>query len=152
MKESATAAQNPTIIKMVDQALTVLDTLRMSRESLGVNEIAKMCGINPSTTFRILKTLEVNGWAFQCSDRRYIVGEKIGFVIEKNNLYLALKEVSSFVMNRYTEKYNQAMNLTVREGLVAIFYSSPAPKPCRLYSALYSDLPFMHAQAENSVV
>ena len=143
MKESATAAQNPTIIKMVDQALTVLDTLRMSRESLGVNEIAKMCGINPSTTFRILKTLEVNGWAFQCSDRRYIVGEKIGFVIEKNNLYLALKEVSSFVMNRYTEKYNQAMNLTVREGARCYILQQSRTKNLVDYiPALYSDLPF----------
>lgn len=143
MKESATAAQNPTIIKMVDQALTVLDTLRMSRESLGVNEIAKMCGINPSTTFRILKTLEVNGWAFQSSDRRYIVGEKIGFVIEKNNLYLSLKEVSSFVMNRYTEKYNQAMNLTVREGARCyILQQSRTKKLVDYIPALYSDLPF----------
>lgn len=141
MKESA--VQNTTTIKMVDQALTVLDTLRMSRESLGVNEIAKLCEINPSTTFRILKTLETNGWVFQCSDRRYIVGEKIGFVIEKNNLYLALKEVASFVMNRYTEKHNQAMNLTVREGSRCYILQQSRTKNLVDYiPALYSDLPF----------
>ena len=34
---------------------------------------------------------------------------------EKNNLYLALKEVAAITMNRYTQKYDRAMNLIVRE-------------------------------------
>ena len=108
--------QNIQTIKAVEQALGVLDTLRTERRRLGVNEIAKMCGISPSTTFRILKTLEAGGWVFQCSDKRYITGQKISFVMEKNNIYLALKDVASFVMNRYSDKYNQAMNLIVRES------------------------------------
>ena len=108
--------QNVETIKMVDRALTVLDRLRIERKPLGVNEIAKKCGFNPSTTFRILKTLELNGWVFHCSDRNYIAGQKLSFVIEKNNLYLALKDVASFVMERYAKKHNQAMNLMVREG------------------------------------
>ncbi|NLC12214.1 MAG: IclR family transcriptional regulator [Firmicutes bacterium] len=135
--------QSVTTIKMVDQALKVLDTLRMSRKSLGVNEIAKICGIGPSTTFRILKTLEVNGWVFQCSDRRYIAGQKLSFVLEKNNLYLALKEVASFVMERYTAKFQQAMNLTVREGTRCYILQQSRTKNLVDYiPPLYSELPF----------
>ena len=52
--------QNVRNIKMVDRALEVLDILRKERSPLGVNEIAKSCELNPSTAFRILKTLEVN--------------------------------------------------------------------------------------------
>ena len=62
------ANQNPETIKMLDNALMILDALRVGSKKLGVNEIAKQCGINPSTAFRILKTLEVNGWVFQCGD------------------------------------------------------------------------------------
>lgn len=108
--------QNVETIKMLDKALSVLDTLRTAKERLGVNEIAKRCDLNPSTTFRILKTLEVNGWAFQCSDDRYLIGQKVSFVTEKNNLLLALKDVASLTMNRYTSELHQAMNLIVRDG------------------------------------
>lgn len=108
--------QNVETIKMVDRALEVLDILRKERSPLGVNEIAKNCELNPSTAFRILKTLEVNGWVYQCMDGRYITGQKISFVIEKNNLYLALKEVAELTMSRCTEENRQAMNLVVREG------------------------------------
>lgn len=108
--------QNVETIKMLDKALAVLDTLRTSKERLGVNEIAKRCELNPSTTFRILKTLEVNGWAFQYSDDRYLIGQKVSFVTEKNNLLMALKDVASLTMNYYTDQLHQAMNLIVRDG------------------------------------
>lgn len=110
------AQNNIETIKMLDKALSVLETLRTSKVRLGVNEIAKRCDLNPSTTFRILKTLEVNGWVFQCSDDRYLIGQKISFVTEKNNLFLALKDIASFTMNRYTGQLHQAMNLIVRDG------------------------------------
>lgn len=135
--------QNVQTIKAVDQALMVLDILRKERKRLGVNEIAKLCGLGPSTTFRILKTLEVNGWAFQCSDRRYIAGQKLSFVMEKDNLYLALKDVASFVMNRYTAKYSKAMNLVVREGARCyILQQSRTRNLVDYIPPLYSELPF----------
>ena len=128
---------------MVDRALSVLDTLRIGSKRLGVNEIAKVCGISPSTAFRILKTLEVNGWVFQCGDGRYIAGQKLSFVIEKNNLFLALKEVSSFVMDRMTKEHGQAMNLIVRDGPHCYILQQSRTKNLVDYvPPLYSDLPF----------
>lgn len=135
--------QTTETIKMVDRALNVLDTLRTERKRLGVNEIAKLCDISPSTTFRILKTLEANGWVYQCNDDRYIVGQKISFVMEKNNLYLALKEIAAFVMERYTAKYGQAMNLIVREGAHCyILQQSRTRNLVDYVPPLYAELPF----------
>lgn len=108
--------QNTDTIKMLDRALNILDTLRMSREPIGVNDIAKQCSLSPSTAFRILKTLETNGWVYQCNDDRYITGQKLSFMTERNNLYLALKEVAAVTMNQYTQKYGRAMNLIIREN------------------------------------
>lgn len=106
----------PTTIKMVENAFSVLDILHSSPEPLGVNEIAKKSGLSVSTAFRILKTLGKTGWAFQLSDDRYITGRKISFVTEKTNLYLALSDVSFFIMQEYTDRYNRAMNLMIREN------------------------------------
>jgi DNA-binding IclR family transcriptional regulator len=135
--------QSVETIKMVDRAMKVLDKLRIERKCLGVNEIAKQFGFNPSTTYRILKTLEMNGWVFQCSDGCYIAGEKLSFVIEKNNLYLALKDVASFVMERSTNKHNKAMNLTVREGVHCYILQQSRTKNLVDYiPSLSSDLPY----------
>lgn len=113
---AATETATPTTIKMVENALSVLDVLHDSQEPLGANEIAKRCHLSVSTAFRILKTLEKTGWAFQLSDDRYITGRKISFVTEKTSLYLALSDISFFIMQDYTLRYNRAMNLMVREN------------------------------------
>ena len=105
-----------TTIKMVDNALKVLDVLRGLQDRIGVNEIAKQTGLNPSTTYRILKTLTVNGWAFQFSDDRYLPGEKLTFSTEKTNFHLALSDVAWFIMKEYSDRYNRALNLMVREN------------------------------------
>ena len=123
--------------------MTVLDLLRTSKERLGVNEIAKRCELSPSTAFRILKTLEVTGWVFQLSDDRYIPGQKISFVTEKNNLYMALRDVAYFVMNECTAKVGQAMNLMVREGIhCTILQQSRTGKLIEYVPPLYTNLPF----------
>ncbi len=103
-------------IKALDRALAVLDVLMSSRQPMGVNEIAKVCQVNLSTTFRILKTLEAGGWVYQCMDDRYIIGGKVSFMTEKDSFYLALKEVSYYIMNRLSEMEGQALNLVVRQN------------------------------------
>jgi len=137
------ADNNNETIKVVDRALTIVDKLRSEKKALGVNEIAKQCGFPPSSTFRILKTLEMQGWVFQLSDDTYITGEKLSFVLEKDNLYLALKDVAAFVMERYSKKHNKAMNLLVRQG--AKCYILQQSRTDRLFDyipPLYSELPF----------
>lgn len=128
---------------MVDNALTVLDLLRVSKGSLGVNEIAKQCHLTASTTCRILKTMEAAGWAFQTNDDRYIAGQKISFVTEKDNLYLALREVALYVMKEYTAQYDQAMNLLVRDGAYCtILQQSRTNKLMDYTPPLRTTLPF----------
>jgi DNA-binding IclR family transcriptional regulator len=145
-------SQNGETIKMLEHALSVLDLLRNRREPVGVNEIAKACHLNPSTTFRILKTLERSGWVFQFNDRRYITGQKISFVTEQTNLYLALREVAQFVMAEYTEKYGQAMNLIVREGdHCTILQQSRTKKFIDYIPPLFSNLP-IYASAGGKIL
>ena len=134
---------NAETIKMVEKALSVLDLLRTEKSPLGVNEIAKKCELNPSTAYRILTTLETCGWVFQLSDNLYILGQKNGFVTEKNNLYLALRDVGYLVMREYTEKYGRAMNLIIRDGVhCTIIQQSRTGKLIEYIPPLYSNLPF----------
>ena len=108
--------QSVDTIKMVENAMSVLDLLRLSKEPLGVNQIAKQCDLSPSTTYRILKTLEITGWVYQFSDDRYGAGQKISFVTSKNNFYMALRDAAKFIMIDCTARHGMAMNLMVRNG------------------------------------
>lgn len=109
-------AEKSETIKMVENAMTVLDVLRTTRDSIGVNSIAKLCNLTPSTAHRILKTLEMTGWAYQLSDDTYTTGQKLGFVTSRNNFYLALRDAAKMIMEECTGKYGMAMNLIVRNG------------------------------------
>ena len=72
-------------VQALERGLKILELLMQEKRPMGVNEIAKCQGITPSAAYRILKTLETNGWSFQMSDDKYIPGEKLSYVTEKNN-------------------------------------------------------------------
>lgn len=81
-------------VQALERGLKILELLMQEKRPMGVNEIAKCQGITPSAAYRILKTLEATGWSFQMSDDKYIPGEKLSYVTEKNNFHLALAEVA----------------------------------------------------------
>lgn len=113
--KTAKSASSPDTIKIVERAFCLLNILREKDACYGVNELARMSGISPSTAYRILKTIEKMGWVFQLRDDRYILGEKACFVTERDNLFLALRDVAGLIMQKYTDEYNQSMNLIVRD-------------------------------------
>lgn len=102
-------------VKVLEKALTLLDLLRGATEPLGVNEIARSCGMSPATAFRFLKTLLNYGWVYQNTEEKYTLGAKITAVTEKKSFFLTLKEVSYFIMSRLSESEREAMNLVVRD-------------------------------------
>lgn len=103
-------------IKVLERALNVLGELRKEKGPIGVNDLAKRCGLNLSTVFRVVKTLEASGWVHQLSDDKYIPGQKFFFETERSNFYLALRDVAYPIMCRRTAQEGQAMNLCVRNG------------------------------------
>ena len=130
-------------IKMVENAMAVLDLLRTSRESLGISAIAKSCGLTPSTTHRIVKTLEMTGWVYQLSDDNYVAGQKLSFVTSKNSFYLALRDAAKTVMEKFTAHYGMAMNLIVREGIKCEIIEQSLTKSIINYvPPIHSFLPF----------
>lgn len=138
-----TVEKNTEMISMLGNTMNVLDYLIEANGSLGVNEIAKKCELSPSTCFRILKTLEASGWAFQLSDDRYIPGETIRFLTADNNSFIALQEVSTVIMEYYAKKYHQPMNLMVLDGdSVFVLQQARTENILDYISPKYSRVPF----------
>lgn len=136
-------AQKAETIKMLESAMGVLDLLRTSKTPMGVNAVAKQCELNPSTSFRILKTLEKTGWVYQMDDDRYIPGHKLSFVTEKNNFYMALGDAAKFIMEDCTAHHGLAMNLIVRSGADCVILQQSLTKSIINYvPPLHSALPY----------
>ena len=91
-------------VQALERGLKILELLMQEKRPMGVNEIAKCQGITPSAAYRILKTLEATGWSFQMSDDKYIPGEKLSYITEKNNFHLALAEVAYPIMQELTAR------------------------------------------------
>lgn len=102
-------------VQALERGLHILELLMQTRQAMGVSEIAKQQGLTLSAAFRILKTLEANGWIFQLSDDKYIPGEKLSYVTERNNFHMALSEVAYPIMQELTDQEMLPMNLVVRQ-------------------------------------
>ena len=101
-------------IKALDKAMLVLDFIRESPAPVGVNEIARQCALNITTTFRILQTLKEGKWVYQDKNEKYRIGTKLSFMTPNNNFHAALQEVAYYTMQAMTAKTSHAMNLVVR--------------------------------------
>lgn len=144
--------KNTTSIQTLSRAMVLFDELYDSDVPLGVNELAKQCDMNPSTAFRILKTLMQGGWVYQREDDQYIISPRFSFITERKGFYFALKEISAFTMNRITTQETQAMNLSVlKDRTCIVLQQSRTTKLIDLIPPVNSVLPF-HASASGKVI
>ena len=58
-------------VKALEKALCVLDAVRDADSPLGVNEIAKICGMSAATVYRMLRTMRSHGWVYQDENEKY---------------------------------------------------------------------------------
>ncbi|OHD23947.1 MAG: hypothetical protein A2Y38_12020, partial [Spirochaetes bacterium GWB1_59_5] len=64
-------------IQSVDRALSILECFTMERQELGVSELSRLLGLNKSTAFGLLSTLERRGYLQQNSENgKYSLGLK----------------------------------------------------------------------------
>ena len=102
-------------VKALEKALCVLDAVRDADSPLGVNEIAKICGMSAATVYRMLRTMRSHGWVYQDENEKYTVGYKISLATFGTSFRLAMRETAYHVMARLSESEHEAMNLVVRD-------------------------------------
>ncbi len=63
-------------VQYVDRILDVLETLAHSPSPVGLNELSTMAGINKTTVYRILSSLQRRHYVQQTSQQQYTLGPK----------------------------------------------------------------------------
>lgn len=107
-------------IAAVDRALSVLEILSQ-RGELGVTEIATELCMTKSLVFRILHTLEVRGYVAKDSVRSlYGLGYRAWHLGDEAAKQRGLLRIAEPVMEDLRDRFNESVNLLVRDGLNAL--------------------------------
>ena len=102
--------------RLVVRTLLIMETIAYNANPLGINQLAKLTGLNTTTAFRICKTLCNYGWLTQDSAGRYYIGINAYLVGKKYNIYDDLVLVSAEPMKTLAKNVKQPVNLMAVKG------------------------------------
>ncbi len=107
-------------IAAVDRALSVLEILSQ-RGEIGVTEIANELAMTKSLVFRILNTLEARGYVAKDNMRSlYGLGYRAWHLGDEAAKQRGLLRVAEPLMEELRDRFNESVNLIVRDGLNAL--------------------------------
>jgi len=144
------------LLKSLNKALKVLDII-IVREELSLTEICGITGLDKTSAFKILYTLERRGFVTKTPDTRYRIGEKItnygGLRSERRNIVdvaavhlralssvtgqtctMAILNANGRTMNIFVELGKASDHIPARVGLELDAYSVPMGKVLLAYS------------------
>ena len=105
-KENTPGSEDRYFSRAVNNALRILDLLKGERAPLGLSDITRKTGINKSSAFRFLYTLEVTGRIIRDDTGRYSVsgpGLDYASIVSAEELIKAALPHMKGLRSRYTE-------------------------------------------------
>jgi IclR family acetate operon transcriptional repressor len=109
-----------TSVASVARALALLDEVAGSDSGLGVNELARRIGVNPSTASRLLVTLEAAGFVERSPEGPYRLGLKLVALSDRVLGQLDVRERARPWLTWLVEETGETATLSVPGGGEAI--------------------------------
>ena len=111
----------PTLINSLARGIQILRLLASQTGSSGVTEVAEHLGVDPSTAYRLLSTLEVQGFVSQDSTtKKYALGYGVLEVTSGLLRRLSVVEVSQPHLFALTTKLGESSHVAVRDRQFAV--------------------------------
>ena len=107
-------------VASVARALALLDEVARSDSGLGVNELARRIGVNPSTASRLLATLEADGFVERSPEGPYRLGLKLVELSDRVLGQLDVRERARPWLTWLVEETGETATLSVPGGGQAI--------------------------------
>lgn len=108
-------AEGPTLIKSVRRALRLVETVASSPQPLNAKTLSCKTGIPLSTTYHLLRTLVVEGYLVATTDRRYVLGDRIGEVTREGRNGAVVGKIVD-AMAELRQSTRRAVYLSLRDG------------------------------------
>lgn len=108
------------LIGSLTKGLIIMETL-LKRDKMGVTEFSKVLGVNKSSAYRLLSTLEERGFVEQESaSGKYKLGMKMAQFRTKVLDGMELRDISQPFLKRLTERTNEASSICVLSNNLGI--------------------------------
>ncbi|BDH60674.1 IclR family transcriptional regulator [Lysinibacillus sp. PLM2] len=101
-------------VQSVDRALELLEIVASSEHSISILELIEKTGLNRTTVWRLLKTLENRGFVEKDEvTNNYRIGVKLYQLVKSNDSYSYLLKTVQPYMEKLCETYNETVILSV---------------------------------------
>ena len=121
--DSAGAEASPRRIQSVDRAIDLLKAVSATRTPRTVGELADTCGLNRSTAWRLLMTLEHHGLIDRdAATQRYVIGYEVLRLAASASAHELIASRARPIMDRLAQDSEETVSLVVLtpRGVVAI--------------------------------
>ncbi len=120
--ELNTNSGNANIIQSVDRALRILEGFSLKEKELGVTEISKRTGLNKSTCFGLIQTLQNRGYLEQNSENgKYRLGLKVFVLGQIFEASLELRVLAKPYLEELVDKTKETVHLVIRNKHEAVY-------------------------------
>jgi DNA-binding IclR family transcriptional regulator len=109
------------MINSLARGLQILSMLAESDVPLGVTEVAERLGVDPSTSYRLLATLENHRFVLQETNKKYALGFGILDIAAGLNRRLNLAAVAMPSLTTLTKKSGETSHIAIAVGTSAVF-------------------------------
>lgn len=133
-----TAPQGPQVLKSVSLALRVMEELSAAPSDVGVSELSRRLGVSKATVYRLLTTLESQGFARQNPDTaRYGLGAALRRIAHASVLEFDLAADARSFLDELRDVSGHTVHLAVLEGTEAVYVARAASgNPIQVASAV----------------
>lgn len=141
----------------LDKALKLIDFFIKEEKPIGLSELSRMSGTPKATVYRILTTLEENGYLNRVDsgdDRgKYRLGFKfieVGKIVSEN---MELRKIALPYMKELGQKTMENVQLIAPVGDEAIYIEKvESPHPVRLYTRVGRRVPFYGGACSRAIL
>lgn len=103
-------------VPAIERVNNVLTLIAKEPNKLKLMEISKISGINKSSLFSIMNTLEELGWVYKEADQTYTLGPQLGYLGAKYNQQFDLTKVFEQEAAKTVQIIGETIQLSVLDG------------------------------------
>ena len=114
-------------IQVIDRGALLLDAISRYSKPVKLKVLSADTGLHPSTAHRILHSLIDNRFVSRDDEGNYSLGQR--FLQLSNRLHTDsdIRAVALPYMKKLRDKFDETVNLTIREGDVVIYFEKVTP-------------------------
>ena len=130
-------------VQTLDRTLDIIELLALSREGMGVSEIAQKISLHKSTVHRLLNALAIRGYIEKdATSLQYRLGLKFIEISSLRLNHLELKTEASPTLRAMSETLDQVVHLAILDKAEVVYIEKLEPRTSlRMYSQIGRRIP-----------